>query len=105
MRQAIAADLCPIGCGGFWHAVMNVWVCTLSEDQALDEHDDIRAAQKHAFSWAQGRGYSYLNYKPLIDIYKRLQDELRASLGIRVHESFDGANGEDELPNAGGQPA
>lgn len=104
MRQVIAADLCPIGCGGFWRAVMNVWVCTISEDQALAEHEDIKSAKKHAFVWAESRGYNYLNYKPLMETYKRQQDELVASVSARVHETL-GSNGDaEEIPNDGGQP-
>ena len=108
MRQVVAADLMDPDSGTFWAAVMTVWVCTLSEDETLEAHADLKGSKKKAFRWAETRGYSYHNWKPLVDIYLRLQKEWAAVARVRVQQTDSlGGNGQepDEIPNAGGQPA
>jgi hypothetical protein len=108
LRQAIAADLLDIDSGTFYSAIMTVWVCTLSEDEALEAHADFKSAKKKAFAWAEARGYSYYNWRAVVDIYVRLQREWAAVAKARVQQPDSlGGNGQepDEIPNAGGRPA
>jgi hypothetical protein len=100
LRQVVAVDLCRASSDKFFNAVMTVWVCTLSPIDALKAHEDITGTQLRAFEWAEGQGYSITNYQPLLDAYKRLNDELAASTKARIRGHQDG----DALKNAGGRP-
>jgi hypothetical protein len=100
MRQVISIDLCRTSSSHFFNAIMTVWVCTLEPAEALKAHEDIPAAQLRAFEWAEALGYSIEHYKPLLDAYKRLNDELVASAKARVRGGQDG----DAPKNVGGQP-
>jgi hypothetical protein len=99
MRQVISIDLCRASKGHFFNAIMTVWVCTLEPLEALQAHEDIRAAQLRAFEWAEAQGYTIEDYQPLLDAYARLNKELAASTGARVR----GGDG-NSLKNDGGQP-
>jgi len=103
LRQSVAGALCGRSNGGLFNAVITVWVCTLREREALEAYDDLVASRIKAFQWGEGRGYSVLNWKPVLDIYVRLIDELKAATQARVKHAAN-TNG-DELPNDGGQPA
>jgi|SRR5215469_6565004 len=100
LRQAIATDLCDAGSGGFFNAVMTVWVCTLSDKEALKAHADAEGAKIRAFKWAEERGYNLMKCDPLIQAYKRLNDEWAAIANVRLKP---GQNGDEPDPNAGGQ--
>jgi hypothetical protein len=102
-RQAVATGLCGKSTTGLYNAVQTVWVCTLSEHEALKAHEDLEASRLKAFKWAEARGYSVVNFRPLINVYNRLIDELVAATDARI-KAKEGANGET-FPNAGGQPA
>jgi|SRR4029077_9035741 len=99
MRHATSFDLFPPSCGGFFRAVITVWLCTLEPKEVLKTYEDIPSAQQRAFEWAEGRGYSILNWQPLFNVYERLYKELAASTGARVR------GGDGNSPkNDGGQP-
>src|SRR5258708_37406627 len=100
LRQVIAIDLCRSSSSNFFNAVMTVWVCTLKPLEALKVHEDVAQAQLRAFEWAEAQGYSIVNYQPLLDAYKRLNDELAASTKTRARGSQHG----DAPKNVGGQP-
>jgi len=100
LRQVIAIDLCRSSNSNFFNAVMTVWVCTLSPLDALKVHENIAQAQLDAFEWAEAQGYSITHYEPLLDAYKRLNDELAASTKARSRGGQDG----DAPKNVGGQP-
>jgi hypothetical protein len=100
LRQVIAIDLCRSSSSNFFNAVMTVWVCTLRPLDALKAHEDVAQAQLSAFEWAEAQGYSITHYKPLLDAYKRLNDELAASTKARSRGGQDG----DAPKNVGGQP-
>jgi hypothetical protein len=102
VRQAVASSLADPGSGILFNAIMTVWVCTLPGDEVLEAHEDIRAAKKRAFAWAEKRGYSLWNWKPLIEAYNKLNREWAAATKARVRQ--DGEEPED-VPNDGGQPA
>src|SRR6516165_8240104 len=72
LRQTIAADLCDHGSGGFFNAIMTIWVCTLSPTEALEEHTNITRAKSKAFEWAESQGYSLLNWRPIVNAYNKL---------------------------------
>src|SRR5260370_2636980 len=100
LRQVIAIDL-GRGCSSnFFNAVSAVWVCTVKPLEALKVHEDVAQAQLRAFEWAEAQGYSIVNYQPLLDAYKRLNDELAASTKARARGGQDG----DAPKNVGGQP-
>src|SRR5260370_39897326 len=100
LRQVIAIDLCWGSSSNFFNAVMTFWVCTLKPLEALKVHEDVAQAQLRAFEWAEAQGYSIVNYQPLLDAYKRLNDELAASTKARARGGQDG----DAPKNVGGQP-
>jgi hypothetical protein len=100
LRQSVATDLCDVGRGSFFNAVMTVWVCTLRPKEALEAHADAIAAKIRAFEWAEGRGYSLVSCEPLIAAYKRLNDEWAAIAKVHLKP---GSNGDAPDPNAGGQ--
>jgi hypothetical protein len=100
LRQVISIDLCRTSSGHFFNAIMTVWVCTLEPVEALKAHEDIPAAQLRAFEWAEAQGYSIEHYQPLLDAYKRLNDELATSTKARARGGQDG----DAPKNVGGQP-
>jgi hypothetical protein len=98
-RQTIALDICPKNGGPFCEAIITVWVCTLSETEALECYEDITKARLDAFAWGQARGYSIVNFKPLFDVYTRLKGELAASTRAQLKDDSDGT----EPKNAGGR--
>jgi hypothetical protein len=98
MRQAIAIDLCGPQGVSFFNAVITVWVCTLSPRDALAAHDDPVTAQQAAFDWATAQGYSFENFMPVLDLYRKLQLEITASTNARSK------SGEEPPKNDGGQP-
>jgi hypothetical protein len=102
VRQAVATSLCDLGSSTLFNAIMTVWVCTLSPEEALEAHSELTRAKIRAFEWAESRGYSLWNWKPLIDMYNRLNRESAAASKARIQQ--DQLNGQDEIPNAGGQP-
>jgi hypothetical protein len=100
LRQAIATDLCSGGgSSNFHNIVMTVWICTLNPRECLEARDDVMASRMRAFEWAEARGYSIMNFTPLIDAYKKLNDELTASTNVRLKGGNDG----DAPKNDGGQ--
>lgn len=102
LRQSIAADLCDYGGGSLFNAIMTVWVCTLSTKEALEAHMDMTAAKEKAFEWAEKKGYSLWNWKPIVEMYNRLNREWAAAAKARVHQ--EDLDNREELPNDGGQP-
>jgi hypothetical protein len=83
MRQVIATRLCRSD-DNFFNAVVTVWVCTLSDTEALERTEDATKARLAAFAWGQAQGYSLLNYKPVLDLYAQLNRELEASAQVAI---------------------
>jgi hypothetical protein len=101
LRQSIAADLCDYGGGSMFNAVVTVWVCTLSPTEALEAHTNIPKAKERAFKWAEERGYSLWNWKPIIEMYNRINSEWSASNKARIKQ--DELDKQEPVPNDGGQ--
>jgi len=99
MRQAIASDLCGPQGVSFFNAVVTVWVCTLTPEEALTAHSNPVTAKQEAFEWAEKQGYSFENFKPVLDLYRKLNLEINASTKAR---SKAGEN--ETTKNDGGQP-
>jgi hypothetical protein len=99
-RQAVAMALWRGQEAHFLNIVVTVWVCTLEPREALKALADITDSQMRALEWAEGLGYSITYYQPLLDAYKRLNDELAASSRVRLRGGEDG----DAPKNAGGRP-
>jgi hypothetical protein len=98
MRQVISTRLCRLD-DRFFNSVVTVWVCTLSDTEALERTEDASQARLAAFEWAQAQGYSLLNYKPLLDLYTRLNRELEASTRARLRsENGDAPKNVGEPP-------
>jgi hypothetical protein len=99
LRQAVATDLCDPG-GGFFNAVMTVWICTLPANEVLKAHKDFDEAKIKAFEWAENRGYTLASCEPLLSAYRRINDEWTVIASVRIkpseHDKTD--------PNDGGQP-
>ena len=98
-RQLLAEKLTKTG-AVFFNVIQTVWTCTLEPIEALRALDDIEASQLRAIEWAEAQGYSLLNYKPLFDIWRRLNRELEASANARVRSGSDG-----DAPKNDGGPA
>jgi len=98
-RQLLAEKLSKTG-AGYFNVIQMVWTCTLEPIDALRALDDIEGSQLRAIEWAEAQGYSLLYYKPLLDIWRRLNRELEASVNARVRGGSDG-----ETPKNDGGPA
>jgi hypothetical protein len=99
LRQAVATDLCDLGGGNFFNAIITVWICTLNPAEVLKAHSDQIGAKIKAFEWAESCGYSLLNCDPLLKAYSRLTAEWASISGVRVK-----SEGNSEVdPNVGGQ--
>src|SRR5215469_11061642 len=84
LRQAIATDLCDAGSGGFFNAVMTVWVCTLSDKEALKAHADAEGAKIRAFTWAEERRYILDTFSPRLEADKDVDADSPPLHGDRV---------------------
>jgi hypothetical protein len=105
LRQTVAQDLRDPtprdDAGYFFNAVVTVWICTLKPRDVLKAHSDSLKAKEEAFIWAEARGYSLFNWKPVVEAYNRMQREWYATSQAHIeHQS----NGDAPDPNAGGQP-
>lgn len=105
IRQSIVIDLIDRGSGTFFAAVMTCYICTLSEDDALRAHADLHETKKKAFRWAEANGYTWHNWRPLVDEYIRLDKEWAAVSKAHVKTPENGQQEDEQLPNVGGQPA
>lgn len=101
LRQSVATSLCDDGGSVLFNAIMTVWVCTLSPDEALEAHRDLIKAKKKAFEWGESRGYSLGNWRPVIDMYNRLNREWSVAARARVKQ--DQIDSQEPSPNGGGQ--
>jgi hypothetical protein len=99
-RQTVVIALCQGQEAHFLNTVVTVWVCTLEPREALKTLADITGAQLRACEWAEGLGYSMLDYDPIRDAYKRINAELVASTKARARGGQDG----DAPKNVGGRP-
>lgn len=103
LRQSVASDLCGPESGTFFNAIMTVWICTLNPDDALEAHQDLKASRKRAFEWGESRGYSLWNWRPLVEMYNRINREWASSAKGKVKQ--DELDQSEEVPNDGGQLA
>jgi hypothetical protein len=79
MRQVIAMELTGIDSSPFFNAVVRSWVCTLTDEQAIQARADRTKATVEAFAWAEAQGFSFANYQPLLDVYEKLNTEIEHS--------------------------
>jgi hypothetical protein len=99
MRQSISTEISGLDTEtAFFEAVVRVWLCTLEPMECIKAKRNRDQAVIDAFAWAEAQGISPQNGKPLMDLYKRINDEIRQSTNA-VSE-----NDSDPSPNAGGQP-
>jgi hypothetical protein len=87
MRQTIAMELVGLEANMFFDAVITVWICTLSKKQALATRKDRDLAREQAFDWAEAQGFSLSNFRPLIEIYRKLENEIEKSTNARAKDS------------------
>jgi len=103
MRQTIGMELAGLNSSAFFDAVVKIWLCTQSEAACLEAREDRTKARLAAFKWAESRGYA-LNkperWKPLLDLYNKINAEIEASVEARPAESGNG----DRPKNFTGQP-
>jgi hypothetical protein len=97
MRQTIGMELSGPESSAFFDAVCKIWLCTMEPRKCLATRIDRDAARVEAFAWAEARGFTLRNYKPVLDIYRQLNAEIEASTEARVQTS-DG----DPPKNSGG---
>ena len=99
MRQAIAIEIAGLNTeSAFFEAVIRVWVCTLQPLECIKAKRNKDQAVIDAFAWAEKQGFNQ-NAKPLTDLYKQINDELRQSTNVRSDN-----DGEPASPNSGGLP-
>lgn len=102
LRQTIATDLCAFSTtSNLFNVVITVWVCTLTPEECLKARDDVPVARIQAFEWAEKKGYSLTNIDKLIELYRKLNNELKAAVNIRIKES----DTRDVPKNDGRQPS
>lgn len=104
IRQSIASALCGAIEAQFFNEIVTVWVCTLTELealQAIENTESIKESRIKAHKWAEAQGCSLLNYKPIVDIYTRLNRELKASSNARLREASE--DGQKKV-ESGGRP-
>jgi len=101
MRQSVAWSLGITGKveDGFFDAIITVWLCTKNEMEVLGAKRNKDKAIKQAFDWADEQGFTVLNFDPILQIWKKINDEIRASSNAVLAKQ-----GTDEK-NFGGQPA
>jgi len=97
MRQTIGMELSGPESSAFFDAICKIWLCTQEPRKCLATRIDRDEARIQAFAWAESRGFSLRNYKPVLDIYRQLNAEIEASTEARV-ETSDG----DPPKNSGG---
>jgi hypothetical protein len=100
MRQSISTEITGLDTEtAFFEAVIRVWLCTLKPMDCIKAKRNRDQAVIDAFAWAEAQGITPQNGKVLMDLYKRINEEIRQSTNA-VSE-----NEGDTSPNAGGQPA
>jgi hypothetical protein len=97
MRQTIGMELSGPDSSAFFDAVCKIWLCTLDPAKCLKAREDRDQARMDAFAWAEAHGFTLRNYKPVLDIYRKLNAEIEASTEARP-ETLDG----DPPKNSGG---
>jgi hypothetical protein len=98
MRQTVALEIVGQDASAFFDAVVRVWLCTLKPKEVVKARLDKDQSTITAFEWAESVGFSFKNWRPLLDLYKRINAEIRQSTNA-VSESEG-----NPTPNSGGQP-
>lgn len=99
LRQTIATDMCAFSASSnLFNIVITVWVCTLTPEECLKARDDVPVARIQAFEWAEKKGYTITNIDKLIDLYKKLNNELKAA-NVKMHQRFE----DKEVPKNDGR--
>jgi hypothetical protein len=98
MRQMVALEITGLEATSYFEAVVHVWVCTLEPRAAMETLKDKVQAQLDAFAWAEACGITINNMKPLLDIFRRLSEEIRASTRARPAEERDTPKNDGRLP-------
>jgi hypothetical protein len=97
MRQTIGMELSGPDSSAFFDAICKIWLCTKDKRACLATRLDRDWARIEAFEWAESRGFTLRNYRPVLDIYHQLNAEIEASTEARP-ETQDG----DPPKNSGG---
>jgi hypothetical protein len=97
MRQTIGMELSGPDSSAFFDAICKIWLCTKDKRECLATRLDRDWARIEAFEWAESRGFTLRNYRPVLDIYHQLNAEIEASTEARP-ETQDG----DPPKNSGG---
>jgi hypothetical protein len=82
MRQTVAMEIVGQEASQFFDAVVKIWLCTLDERTVIRQRRDRDQAGIDACAWAQKLGFSFINWKPLLDVYRVLQDEIRITTEV-----------------------
>jgi hypothetical protein len=101
MRQMIALELTGFEASGAYEAIFHVWICTLEPKEALAtiaSKQSREEAKLEAFAWAELHGVTINHMKPLLDLYRRLGDEIRVSTKVRPAEERDAPKNDGRLP-------
>jgi hypothetical protein len=98
MRQMVALEITGLEATSYFEAVVHVWVCTLEPRIAMAALKDKVQAQLDAFAWAEAHGVTLNNMKPLLDIFRRLSDEIRFSTKARTADEQDAPKNGGRLP-------
>jgi hypothetical protein len=87
MRQVVAIELTGAAATALQEAIYVVWVCTLEPAEAmatLESKESKSQARFDAFAWAEQHGITIMNSQPILTIYRRLINEIKASTTVRV---------------------
>jgi hypothetical protein len=86
MRQVVAIELTGAAATALQEAIYVVWSCTLDPVVAmatLESKETKSQARLDAFAWAEQHGITIVNAAPILSIYRRLMNEIKASTRVR----------------------
>lgn len=98
MRQMVALEITGLETSAMFEAVIHVWLCTLEPCQVMETMNDKVAAKLTAFAWAEEHGVQINNLKPLMDLFRRLNDEIKASSSARLKDDGSDLKNDGRLP-------
>ncbi len=97
-RKTLYGELMGTAGSPMHRAIIMAWVCSRTGYELFIATLDRAQAQDDAYVWAEKNGVTYEEPSAVIQIYKKINDELFAS--SQVQEDNKGP----ESPNSGGPP-
>lgn len=103
MRQMVAVEICGEDAHAVTQVIVHMWICTQKPDEVKSARKNRGRALEQAFEWAEAHGVRHLGtpaMDELIELYRQINDELRASTQL-----MPAAGNGDGQKKDGGRPA